>query len=48
MIVRAEKISTILLSWCMNERIVEMFVRRNPVVLGLLSIFPDTPRPREA
>jgi len=36
MIVRAEKISTILPVMCMNERIVEIVVRRNPVVLGLL------------
>lgn len=43
MIVRAEKISTILPVMCMNERIVEIVVHRNPVVLGLLFYLPRYP-----
>lgn len=43
MIVRAEKISTILPIMCMNERIVEIVVHRNPVVLGLLFYLPRYP-----
>jgi hypothetical protein len=48
MIVRAEKISTILPVMCMNERIVEIVVRGIQSFLACFSIFPDTPRPREA